>query len=96
MMSTYIDNFLSYFVEKHFDGNDHPYIALARKEECQGMQHLDTFFQDIMDHGGEGIILRDPKAPYQPGRSRGFLKHKVLRFWKKMYINVWLNPVLLF
>ena len=30
-----------------------------------------------MDVGGEGIILRDPAAPYQPGRSPGYLKHKV-------------------
>jgi len=30
-----------------------------------------------MDKGGEGIILRDPDAGYIPGRSSGFLKHKV-------------------
>jgi len=38
---------------------------------------LNEFFQDIMDRGGEGIILRNPSTPYQPGRSQGFLKHKV-------------------
>ena len=41
------------------------------------MQHLESVFQDIIDEGGEGIILRDPKAPYQPGRCPGYLKHKV-------------------
>lgn len=41
------------------------------------MNHLDTFLQNILDNGGEGVILRDPTAPYQPGRATGYLKHKV-------------------
>ena len=41
------------------------------------MPHLEKIFQDIIDQGGEGIILRQPTAPYQGGRSAGFLKHKV-------------------
>lgn len=41
------------------------------------MRHLETFFQDIVDKGGEGIILRDPTATLQPGRAPGYLKHKV-------------------
>jgi len=70
---------LNYLIclEKHFGDKEHPYIEVAKKQECTGMQHLDSFFQDILDHGGEGVILRDPQAPYHPGRSRGFLKHKV-------------------
>jgi len=38
---------------------------------------LESFFQDIIDQGGEGIILRDPNCMYSPGRSKGYLKHKV-------------------
>jgi ATP-dependent DNA ligase len=38
---------------------------------------MQQFLQDIIDEGGEGIILRDPLCPYRPGRSGGFLKHKV-------------------
>ena len=52
-------------------------MRLAPREVCRDMTHLEQFFQDIIDQGGEGIILRDPKAPYQPGRSAGYLKHKV-------------------
>lgn len=59
------------FVAKRF-----PFIEVVPTEECQSVEHLDKFFQDILDKGGEGIILRDPTAPYQPGRSLGFLKHK--------------------
>ena len=52
-------------------------IEVAPKEECNDMTHMEVFFQDVVDKGGEGIILRDPRCPYEPGRSRGFLKHKV-------------------
>jgi len=44
---------------------------------CQGLPHLEEILQDIIDKGGEGIILRDPKAPLQAGRGHGYLKHKV-------------------
>jgi hypothetical protein len=59
-------------------GREWPNIELAQWRECEGSKHLEQFFQDIMDMGGEGVILRDPNAPLQPGRSPGFLKHKVL------------------
>ena len=55
----------------------HKYIKLAPYEVCKDTNHLERIFQDIMDQGGEGIILRDPQSPYQAGRSSGFLKHKV-------------------
>ena len=38
---------------------------------------MDEFFQDILDKGGEGLILRDPNSLYQNGRSSGYLKYKV-------------------
>jgi len=41
------------------------------------MSHVESFYQEIIEKGGEGIILRDPLAPYQHGRSSSFLKHKV-------------------
>jgi len=53
------------------------YLEIAPREICRGTHHFEAFFQDILDQGGEGIILRDPQSPYEPGRSKGFLKHKV-------------------
>jgi DNA ligase-1 len=53
-------------------------VKVAPKEVCKGMNHMQQFLQDIIDEGGEGIILRDPLSPYQSGRSPGFLKHKVV------------------
>lgn len=42
------------------------------------MEHIDAFLANIVDQGGEGIILRDPEEPYRAGRSPGYLKHKVI------------------
>ena len=65
---------------KQLQGRTGKYIEIAEKEICIDTNHLEAVFQDIIDKGGEGIILRDPKAHFQIGRSPGFLKHKVLLF----------------
>jgi len=56
---------------------DNKYLKLAEKVVCRDAEHLEEYFQEIIDKGGEGVILRDPLATYQPGRSSGYLKHKV-------------------
>jgi len=53
------------------------YVTLAEKSRVKDSAHLEEFFQQVIDLGGEGVILRDPLAPQVPGRSSGFLKHKV-------------------
>jgi len=58
---------------------------VAPKELCSGVAHLEKLFQDIVDKGGEGVILRDPIAPLQSGRSTGFLKHKVLLHYTTLH-----------
>ena len=57
----------------------HPckYVDIAEKVVCTGIEHLESFFQDVIDKGGEGVILRDPQALLQPGRAASYLKHKV-------------------
>src|SRR5690242_18344654 len=60
---------------------EHPsFIEVAPSVRCKDFNHLEVFLQDVIDQGGEGVILRDPSSPYQPGRSLGFLKHKVSRY----------------
>lgn len=52
-------------------------MELAPFTQCEGEDHLDKVFEEIVEGGGEGVILRDPRCLYQPGRSGGYLKHKV-------------------
>jgi hypothetical protein len=61
----------------YFSRSKWKYIEIAPWEECKDTSHLESFFQDVVDRGGEGVILRDPKSIYQPGRSAGYLKLKV-------------------
>jgi DNA ligase 1 len=63
----------AYFV----NNQPYEYVKVVDKEECVGTQHMERRYQEIIEGGGEGIILRDPNAAYQPGRSLGYLKHKV-------------------
>lgn len=53
------------------------YVSLAPYVVCKDTSHFEELYQDIIDQGGEGVILRDPLSPYQSGRSTGYLKHKV-------------------
>ena len=66
-----------YILEEKINGQNHKYVAVAPYEVCRDIAHFEKMFQDILDKGGEGVILRDPKCPYQSGRSSGYLKHKV-------------------
>jgi len=66
-------------LEESLGDKDHKYMQIAAYTLCEGTDHLEKIFQDIMDQGGEGIILRDPSTPFETGRSKGFLKHKVSR-----------------
>ena len=71
------DSLLS-FTEAAIGTQEWPFLELAKKKVCKDVTHLEKLFQDILEKGGEGVILRDPHCPYQPGRSAGYLKHKVL------------------
>ena len=70
----------SFIAVNSLKGREGKYIEVAPYLVCESTSHLEVLFQDIVDKGGEGIILRDPKAPYQPGRSPGYLKHKVITY----------------
>ena len=63
-------------IEQRLNEGEWNYLELAPRQVCRDMAHLESFFQDVVDKGGEGVILRDPSASYQPGRSLGYLKHK--------------------
>jgi len=71
---------LKFTIEEWFNRKKEaaPFLELAPREQCKDLAHLETVFQNIVDKGGEGVILRDPNAPFEQGRSRGYLKHKVI------------------
>jgi DNA ligase 1 len=73
-------------IENHQAFKRDSFLEIAPKVECTGTDHLERYLQDIIDKGGEGIILRDPQEEYVPGRAKGYLKHKVNLYKKNSII----------
>lgn len=58
--------------------------------QCIDSQHLDGCTRAILDHGGEGTVLRKPGSFYSPGRSDELFKVKVC--CHTLNANVMTNP----
>jgi DNA ligase-1 len=58
-------------------GLEHPFL-LARLEEATSPEDLDRIFADTRERGNEGLMVKDPKSPYTPGR-RGLAWLKLKR-----------------
>jgi DNA ligase-1 len=43
---------------------------------CRGPDHLQEFYDGIVEGGGEGVVLRHPNQPYHAGRSPYLVKVK--------------------
>ncbi|MCB1800726.1 MAG: DNA ligase [Gammaproteobacteria bacterium] len=56
----------------------HPieHLRVIPQVVCRGTRHLQQHLRDVTAAGGEGLVLRNPKAPYETGRSRSALKVK--------------------
>lgn len=56
--------------------NKSPYIEVIQQIPIKSKQHLKAFFDKIIANGGEGVVIRDPKAPYIAERTYKALKYK--------------------
>jgi len=58
--------------EKHLNNNVHIIIQTPIKSK----KHLNRFLEEIINKGGEGVIIKDPTVNYESGRSANILKVK--------------------
>ena len=56
---------------------EHPFL-LARLEEATSADDLDRIFAETRERGNEGLMVKDPRSPYTPGR-RGLAWLKLKR-----------------
>jgi DNA ligase-1 len=68
------------FLDKHIPSED-PRVFLHQQsplsdDEDEARAEAYAFLEDILDQGGEGVVLRDPQAPWLPKRNNGSLKYK--------------------
>lgn len=45
--------------------------------KCMNYNNLMKYAKEIIEHGGEGVILRKPKSLYEHGRTNSLIKFKV-------------------
>lgn len=50
---------------------------VAYRVKCETQQHLSRIALQVIESGGEGIVLRKPHSFYKSGRSQSLLKLKV-------------------
>lgn len=63
-------------VSAWLEENPSQVIQLIEQIPCESKQHLQQFLAEVESKGGEGVILRDPMAAYEAGRSDTYLKVK--------------------
>eukprot|EP00026_Physarum_polycephalum_P002439 Phypoly_transcript_02445.p1 GENE.Phypoly_transcript_02445~~Phypoly_transcript_02445.p1 ORF type:complete len:904 (+),score=143.32 Phypoly_transcript_02445:44-2755(+) len=54
----------------------HPFIVIAPRFLCDSNEALTSSLLQVVEEGGEGVIIRRPCSPYQPGRSSDLVKLK--------------------
>jgi len=63
-------------LQDYLSSYPNPHIHIIEQRFCHGQQHLQTWLQQLVSQGAEGIVVRNPDAPYQTGRSAESLKVK--------------------
>lgn len=58
--------------------NPSPYIQVIEQIPIKDKAHLNAFFTQIQQLGGEGVVVRNPLSPYIQGRSAQILKLKAV------------------
>jgi len=55
----------------------HPFIILSTR--LKSILYIKKYIKQIVQSGGEGVMIRKPNSPYEHGRSYFILKYKVTR-----------------
>jgi DNA ligase-1 len=53
------------------------HVCMVNVERCRGNQHLQEYLSQILDGGGEGLMLNKPYSMYVAQRTKNLLKVKV-------------------
>ena len=54
----------------------HPHIELIESRIVNSEKEINDFYQEVINSGGEGLIIKDPEAPYSFTRNSAFQKIK--------------------
>lgn len=63
-------------LENYLTKNPSQHIEIIKQIPIQSTQHIQDFLQSVEQKQGEGVVLRNPNAPYENKRSNQILKLK--------------------
>lgn len=76
------------YLKNNLIQNDH--LELIELIKCKGENHLQDTFIEMIENGGEGIMLRKPLSFYEPCRSSTLQRIKVFfNFIFNIYIHLY-------
>ncbi|TLD97850.1 DNA ligase [Helicobacter jaachi] len=64
-------------LETYLDSKPRTSIVILPQEPMKDIQSLYAHLQNVIESGGEGLVLREAEADYESGRSKRALKLKV-------------------
>jgi len=64
------------FLRTNFTEYCNSNISLIPIQKCDGKNHLEKYLEEIINKGGEGIMIHHPDLLYRPGRTHNLLKVK--------------------
>ena len=62
-------------IEYPFHNVDYP-TAFTAQKKIKSIKMMEKYYQEIIENGGEGIMIKHPKSFYENGRSSNMLKYK--------------------
>ena len=64
-------------VKQWFYEHPNSYVKIIPQKVCLGTKALRAFLKGVVEKGGEGVMVKDPKSVYFSGRSSKILKVKM-------------------
>lgn len=52
------------------------HVRLIEQKRCENKEALEKFLTEVIAQGGEGVMVKNPHAPYEGGRTQQLLKVK--------------------
>lgn len=63
-------------IERYQNKYHQPYLKIIPQYLCENRVALETFLDEVVAHGGEGVMIKDGSKEYFSGRSSAILKVK--------------------
>ncbi|MDD2567356.1 MAG: DNA ligase [Thiovulaceae bacterium] len=51
-------------------------VRIIEQRQCENKKALERFLEEVIAQGGEGVMVKNPHAPYEGGRTQQLLKVK--------------------